>query len=336
MRDEVISLDKHAIIVGAGPCGLSAAIELERVGISCTIIERGNIVDAIYRYPTHQTFFSSATLLEIGDIPFICKDLKPHRQDALVYYREVVSRTGLVVKPFETVESVDRRADKFIVRSRHDRHGVTERLADFVVLATGYYGRPRKLDVPGEELPHVTHYFKEAHPFYRQHVTVIGGKNSAVDAAIELEKAGAYVTVLYRGDGYSPSVKPWVLPAFDSLVRHEKVRLELEAEIIRIEQDHVVYRQHGEEKRVATDHVLAMTGYLPDHGLFSAAGVLVDDETGVPQFDEATYETNVDNLFIAGVVAAGNDANKIFIENGRFHGQAIAEALRERIGVTSS
>lgn len=336
MSDEVISLKKQAIIVGAGPCGLSAAIELERIGISCTVIEQGNIVDAIYRYPTHQTFFSSANLLEIGDIPFICKDLKPRRQDALVYYREVVSRTGLVIKPFETVESVEQFDDKFTVRSRHERHGVVEREADFVVLATGYYGRPRKLDVPGEELPHVAHYFKEAHPFYRQHVTVIGGKNSAVDAAIELEKAGAYVTVLYRGNGYSPSVKPWVLPAFDSLVRHEKVKLELETEIVRIEPNHVIYRQHGEEKRIVADHVLAMTGYLPDHALFSQSGVGIDEETGVPTFDEETYETNVKGLFIAGVVAAGNDANKIFIENGRFHGQAIANTLRDRIGVTST
>ncbi|MEW8966240.1 YpdA family putative bacillithiol disulfide reductase [Exiguobacterium alkaliphilum] len=335
MRDEVISLKKQAIIVGAGPCGLSAAIELERIGISCTVIERGNIVDAIYHYPTHQTFFSSANLLEIGDIPFICKDLKPRRQDALVYYREVVSRMNLDVKPFETVTSIDKEDGRFTVTSHHERHGTTVRTADYVVLATGYYGRPRNLDVPGEELPHVSHYFKEAHPYYRQRVIVIGGKNSAVDAAIELEKAGAHVTVLYRGDGYSPSVKPWVLPAFDSLVRHEKVRYELETEIVRIETDRVVYRQHGVEKSVAADHVLAMTGYLPDYGLFAESGVTIDDETGVPSFDEDTYETNVEGLFIAGVVAAGNDANKIFIENGRFHGKAIAETLRERNGVTS-
>lgn len=334
MREEVISLKKQAIIVGAGPCGLSAAIELERIGISCTVIERGNIVDAIYHYPTHQTFFSSANLLEIGDIPFICKDLKPRRQDALVYYREVVSRTNLNVKPFETVTAIDKEDGRFTVTSHHERQGTTVRTADYVVLATGYYGRPRHLNVPGEELSHVSHYFKEAHPFYRQHVTVIGGKNSAVDAAIELEKAGAFVTVLYRGDGYSPSVKPWVLPAFDSLVRHEKVRYELETEIVRIETDRVVYQQHGIEKSVKADHVLAMTGYLPDHGLFSESGVTIDEETGVPSFDEDTYETNVEGLFIAGVVAAGNDANKIFIENGRFHGKAIAETLRERNGVT--
>lgn len=334
MGFEVIPLKKHAIVVGAGPCGLSAAIELERVGISCTIIERGNIVDAIYRYPTHQTFFSSANLLEIGDIPFICKDLKPRRQDALVYYREVVSRTGLDVKPFETVESVEKMNGQFLVTSRHERHGLSVREADYVILATGYYGRPRTLDVPGEELPHVSHYFKEAHPYYKQHVTVIGGKNSAVDAAIELEKAGAYVTVLYRGSEYSPSVKPWVLPTFDSLVRHEKVRMEFDATIARIEDDHVVYVQDGIEKRVHADHVLAMTGYKPDHNLFSDAGIHIDEETGVPSFDEETFETNVDNLFIAGVVAAGNDANKIFIENGRFHGKAIANALTNRIQVT--
>lgn len=333
MGKEVISLNKQAIIVGAGPCGLSAAIELENVGITCTILERGNIVDAIYRYPTHQTFFSSANLLEIGDVPFICKELKPRRQDALVYYREVVTRKGLDVKPFETVERVEKSDGKFLVTSRHERHGVSVREADYVILATGYYGRPRKLDVPGEELPHVSHYFEEAHPYYRQHVTVIGGKNSAVDAAIELEKAGAYVTVLYRGSEYSPSVKPWVLPTFDSLVRHEKVRMEFNATIERIDLDEVVYRQNGEEKRVHTDHVLAMTGYQPDHNLFAEAGIEIDEDTGVPSFDEETYETNVENLFIAGVVAAGNDANKIFIENGRFHGRAIAQALTDRVRI---
>lgn len=333
MGKEVISLNKQAIIVGAGPCGLSAAIELENVGITCTILERGNIVDAIYRYPTHQTFFSSANLLEIGDVPFICKELKPRRQDALVYYREVVTRKGLDVKPFETVERVEKSDGKFLVTSRHERHGVSVREADYVILATGYYGRPRKLDVPGEELPHVSHYFEEAHPYYRQHVTVIGGKNSAVDAAIELEKAGAYVTVLYRGAEYSPSVKPWVLPTFDSLVRHEKVRMEFNATIERIDLDEVVYRQNGEEKRVHTDHVLAMTGYQPDHNLFAEAGIEIDEDTGVPSFDEETYETNVENLFIAGVVAAGNDANKIFIENGRFHGRAIAQALTDRVRI---
>lgn len=326
-----MELKKQAIIVGAGPCGLSAAIELERVGITCTIIERGNIVDAIYRYPTHQTFFSSANLLEIGDIPFICKDLKPRRQDALVYYREVVSRLNLVVKPFETVERVEKVNGRFIVTSYHERHGAIVREADYVILATGYYGRPRQLGVPGEELPHVSHYFKEAHPFYQQHVTVIGGKNSAVDAAIELEKAGAFVTVLYRGEAYSSSVKPWVLPTFDSLVRHEKVRLEFDATIERIERDHVVYHQAGTKKRIHADFVLAMTGYQPDHHLFSDAGITVDEETGVPTYDEETFETNVEGLFIAGVVAAGDDANKIFIENGRFHGKAIADSLTQRV-----
>ncbi|MDA5559971.1 YpdA family putative bacillithiol disulfide reductase [Exiguobacterium sp. MMG028] len=326
-------MNKQAIIVGAGPCGLSAAIELEKIGVSCTIIERGNIVDAIYRYPTHQTFFSSANLLEIGDIPFICKDLKPRRQDALVYYREVVTRTGLNVHPFETVESVEKIDKRFVVTSRHERRGEIVREADYVILATGYYGRPRMLDVPGEELPHVHHYFHEAHPYYRQHVTIIGGKNSAVDAAIELEKAGAYVTVLYRGDSYSPSVKPWVLPNFDSLVRHEKVRMEFEATIDHITEDGVYYHQHGEKKHVYADHVLAMTGYQPDHHLFENAGITIDQESGVPTFDEETFETNVEHLFIAGVVAAGNDANKIFIENGRFHGKAIADTIANRIKV---
>ncbi len=318
------------IVIGAGPCGLSAAIEMQDRGLSVEVIEKGNIVEAIYQYPTHQTFFSSSEKLEIGGVPFINKELKPKRQDALVYYREVVRRKEVIVRPFETVQHVARIDGGFNVTSLRNQQVVT-REAKSVVLATGYYGLPNKMNVPGEELPHVFHYFKEGHPFYGQDVVVIGGKNSSVDAAIELEKAGARVTMLYRGESYSPSIKPWVLPNFESLVRAEKVTMVFDATIEEITNAEVLYSVHGEQLAVKADFVFAMTGYTPDIGLFADAGIEIDSETGIPVFDEATMESNIDGIYIAGVVAAGYDANKIFIENGRFHGELIADSLLYRL-----
>ncbi|MDQ6467078.1 YpdA family putative bacillithiol disulfide reductase [Exiguobacterium acetylicum] len=318
------------IVIGAGPCGLSAAIEMQDRGLDVEVLEKGNIVEAIYRYPTHQTFFSSSEKLEIGGVPFINKELKPRRLDALVYYREVVKRKQLTIRPFETVEHIERQADRFIIHS--ERSGVKkQREARSVVLATGYYGLPNRMDVPGETLPHVSHYFTEGHPYFDQDVVVIGGKNSSVDAAIELEKAGARVTVLYRGPEYSPSIKPWVLPNFESLVRSEKVKMVFDAMIEEITDQEVVYRVEGNKRTVRADFVFAMTGYTPDVGLFADAGIAIDLKTGVPSHDEETMESNVPGIYIAGVVAAGYDANKIFIENGRFHGANIANHLVERL-----
>ena len=318
------------IIIGAGPCGLSAAIEMQDRGLSVEVIEKGNIVEAIYQYPTHQTFFSSSEKLEIGGVPFINKELKPKRQDALVYYREVVKRKQITIRPFETVQHIKKIEDGFKVSSIRSEEEVT-REARAIVLATGYYGIPNKMNVPGEELPHVFHYFKEGHPFYGQEVVVIGGKNSSVDAAIELEKAGAHVTLLYRGEAYSPSIKPWVLPNFEALVRAEKVKMVFDATIDSITSTHVHYKEQGEATAIKADFVFAMTGYTPDVGLFADAGVVIDGETGIPDFDEETMESNVPGIYIAGVVAAGYDANKIFIENGRFHGELIAANLAERL-----
>lgn len=318
------------IIIGAGPCGLSAAIEMQDRGLSVEVIEKGNIVEAIYQYPTHQTFFSSSEKLEIGGVPFINKELKPRRQDALVYYREVVRRKEITIRPFETVQHVRPIRDGFDVTSIRNGQTVT-REARSIVLATGYYGLPNKMNVPGEELPHVFHYFKEGHPFYGQEVVVVGGKNSSVDAAIELEKAGARVTMLYRGETYSPSIKPWVLPNFEALVRAEKVKMIFDATIEEITETNVVYSIGDEQLTVKADFVFAMTGYTPDVGLFADAGIEIDPETGIPVFDETTMESNVAGIYIAGVVAAGYDANKIFIENGRFHGAMIADDLVRRL-----
>ncbi|XJZ26068.1 YpdA family putative bacillithiol disulfide reductase [Bacillota bacterium Lsc_1132] len=316
---------EDVIIIGAGPCGMAAAITLQEIGKNPLIIEKGNIVNAIYNYPTHQTFFSTSEKLEIGNVPFVTETYKPKRNQALVYYREVALRKQLRIHAYEKVTKVEKKEDFFEVIT--DKEIYT---ASYVVIATGYYDHPNYMGVPGEDLPKVSHYFKEAHPYFDKDVCVIGGKNSSVDAAIELVKAGARVTVLYRGSSYSSSIKPWILPEFESLVRSGKILMEFSAEVKQINEDSVVYTKDGEQKVIANDFVFAMTGYHPDHPFLKKMGILIDEETGRPVYNNETMETNIEGIFIAGVIAAGNNANEIFIENGRFHGGQIANAIAEK------
>ncbi|EOP56826.1 thioredoxin reductase [Bacillus cereus VD136] len=319
-----------AIIIGGGPCGLAAAISLQQQGINPLVIEKGNIVNAIYHYPTHQTFFSSSEKLEIGDVAFITENRKPVRNQALAYYREVVKRKGVRVNAFERVEQVQKDGDFFRV-STTKRDGNTETYAaKYIVVATGYYDNPNYMNVPGEKLEKVSHYFKEGHPYFDRDVVVIGGKNSSVDAALELVKAGARVTVLYRGGEYSQSIKPWILPEFEALVRNGTIQMQFHAHVKEITEHTLTYTSNGESFTIQNDFVFAMTGYHPDHSFLTKIGVEIDKETGRPMYTEETMETNVENIFIAGVIAAGNNANEIFIENGRFHGGAITQTVVSR------
>ncbi|MBI5972527.1 bacillithiol disulfide reductase [Staphylococcus caledonicus] len=314
----------ESIIIGGGPCGLSAAIEQKKKGIKTLVIEKGNVVDAIYKYPTHQTFFSSSDKLSIGDIPFIVEESKPHRNQALVYYREVVKHHNLNVNAFEEVLTVKKIDNKFTITTTKDVYE-----CKFLTVATGYYGQHNTLEVKGAELPKVQHYFKEAHPYFNQNVTVIGGKNSAVDAALELEKAGANVTVLYRGDRYSAAIKPWILPNFESLVNHEKITMEFNANVTEITENSVFYEKNGKVIEIPNDHVFAMIGYHPDYDFLKSIGIEINtNEFGTaPVHNKETFETNVENCYIAGVIAAGNDNNSIFIENGKYHGGIITQSI---------
>ncbi|MFK8793404.1 YpdA family putative bacillithiol disulfide reductase [Planococcus plakortidis] len=312
------------IIVGGGPCGLSAAIEIQKLGLHPVIIEKGNIVNAIYHYPTHQTFFSSSEKLAIGDVPFITEERKPKRNHALVYYREVVKRHALDVRAYEMALSIE-RSDSFLVKTSKNEYK-----AKYVVVATGYYDHPNKLDVPGADLSKVMHYFKEGHPYFDRDVLVIGGKNSAVDAALELHKAGSRVTVSYHGTSYSKSVKPWILPEFDGLVRQGEITMLFDSIIDEIRDGEVELTVNDTKETLPNDFVFAMIGYHPDHRFLQQMGIGIDAASGRPSFDEGTMETNIENLFIAGVIAAGNNANEIFIENGRFHGRQIAAAIAEK------
>ncbi|GAA0368274.1 YpdA family putative bacillithiol disulfide reductase [Bacillus horti] len=375
-------IHENILIIGAGPCGLAAAIALQEQGFEPLVIDKGNVVHTLSRYPTHQTFFSSAEKLEIGGLPFTIEQRKPNRSQALAYYREVAKRKKIRIQPYVEVLSIvptattesgsmpkindvtdlgtskESEEQKIEQGKMGEKEKIGQQIAtsssakplfqvhghsqdkqdvyytaNYVILATGYYDNPNLMCIPGEELNKVFHYFHEAHPFYDQHVTVIGGKNSAVDAALELEKVGAHVTVLYRGETYSSSVKPWILPEFDALVRHGKVAMEFGAEVIEIKEKELSYKINGEVKTIANDFVFAMTGYHPDHAFLHKLGVGTDSETGRPHFAEETMETNVPNVFIAGVIAAGNNANEIFIENGRFHGELIAKEIANREGM---
>lgn len=318
-------IKEDIIIVGGGPCGLAAAIALKKINKNPLVIEKGNIVNAVYHYPTHQTFFSTSEKLEIGNIPFVTEEYKPKRNQALVYYREVVKRENVRVNAYEKVLSVEKQEDgNFKIHTDKDIYRCSQ-----VVIATGYYDHPNYMNVPGEDLPKVFHYFKEAHPYFDKDVVVVGGKNSSVDATIELVKAGARVTVIYRGTSFSSSIKPWILPEFESLIRNGIVKMEFNAHMKEITPEQVIYEKEGKTIEIVNDFVFAMTGYHPDHGFLKKMGVEIDDETGRPIFDPETMETNIEGIFIAGVIAAGNNANEIFIENGRFHGEQIAKALKK-------
>lgn len=318
---------EKVIIIGGGPCGLSCALELKKVGIDSLIVEKGNVVNSIYHYPTHQTFFSSSDRLEIGGIPFITENKKPVRNQALAYYREVAWRKKLRINSFEEVIDVKRNGEFFDLVSVTSLNKKNYYRAENVIIATGYYGQPNYLHIPGEDLDKVMHYFKEAHPYFNKDVVVIGGKNSAVDATLELHKAGARITVLYRGSEYSKSIKPWILPEFESLVRNNRIKMYFNAEVKEIDEKAVYFVKNGQEQKIKNDFVFAMTGYRPDVEFMKKIGININENNGKPQYQPETYETNIPGIYIAGVVASGFNNNEIFIENGRYHGEAIAKAI---------
>jgi len=319
---------EKVVVIGAGPCGLSAAVELKRIGFYPLVIEKHNVVHSIYRYPTYMKFFSTPDLLEIGGIPFTTPNDKPTRLEALHYYRTVAMREELRIRCYEEAVRIGRVETGFVVETV-DRTGVRRSYAaENVVVATGYFDSPNLLGIPGEDLPNVTHYYKEAHPYSFMRVAVIGGNNSAVDAALDLLQVGARVTMIYRGTPETQNVKPWVRPLFESMVRKGKIEMMYRSRVTAIFPDRIdVVLEDGSTRTIEIDFVLALTGFRPDRTMMKEVGVMVDDETGIPAYDPETMETNVPGLYVAGVVAAGRNANEIFIENGRFHGVKIAAHL---------
>ncbi|WP_340023967.1 YpdA family putative bacillithiol disulfide reductase [Paenibacillus sp. FSL K6-1096] len=320
---------KDVIIIGAGPCGLSAAIECQRQGLSSLIIEKNFIVHSIYLYPTNMQFFSTAPLLEIGDVPFTSPNDKPYRHEALVYYRRAAAQHQLDIASYEEALSVEPQEDgTFLIHTVNKRGEEQTRSARNVVISTGYFDQPNLIGIPGEELPKVTHYFGEAHPYTGMKVTVIGGSNSAVDAALELIRVGAKVDMVYRGSSISDNIKPWVRPVFESMVQKGSITLHLESRVTGITPASVtVTAGSGETRELDNDFVLAMTGFRPSRALLSSAGVLMDDSLDKPAFNPSTMESNIPGIYVAGVIASGRNANEVFIESGRGHGKLIADHI---------
>ena len=315
------------LIVGAGPCGLAAAISAQQAGLSTLVVDGGVVCSTITHYPTYVRFFSTAEKLALGGLPFVVAAEKPTRRDALAYYREVVKYFDIPVRQYERVNAIERGPNGFIVRSSSRNHGERVTEAKHVVVATGYFGSPNYLKVPGEDLPHVTHVYREGHEAFDQTVVVVGGGNSAAEAALDLWRSGARVTLVHFGPTFDKKIKPWVLPDFLNREKEGSIAAKWDSRVTRIERDAVVIDSPRGEERLAADMVYVMTGFAPNTQLLREAGVPIDATSGIPRHNPDTLETSVSGLFIAGVVVAGFDANKVFIENGRYHGDKIVARI---------
>jgi thioredoxin reductase (NADPH) len=325
--------DVDVLIVGAGPCGLAASIAAQRAGLRAVVIESEVVVSTIAHYPTYVRFFSTAEKLGIGDLPFVVATEKPTRRDALAYYRQAVNHFAIPVRQYERVTAIERARDELVVHSR-TRAGTERRTnAGAVIVATGYFGSPNRIGVPGENLPHVTHIYREGHEAFQQRVVVVGGGNSAAEAALDLWRSGAHVTLVHFGPTFDKKIKPWVLPDFQNRAKEGSIHVRWNSRVTSIDTESVCIHRTGDgdqSERLPASLVYLMTGFAPNMELLEQVGVPIHPATGIPEHDPETLETTIPGVFIAGVVVAGFDANKVFIENGRYHGDRIVARLLGR------
>ena len=315
------------LIVGGGPCGLAASISAQRAGLTTQILEAHSVVSTITQYPTYVQFFSTAEKLSLGGLPFVVPTAKPTRRDGLAYYRAVVKYFNIPIRQYERVTSIEPSGEGFVVHSDSRAEGERRTEARAVIVATGYFGSPNYLGVPGEDLPHVAHVYREGHEAFDQDVVVVGGGNSAAEAALDLWRDGARVTLVHFGPTFDKKIKPWVGPDFLNREKEGSIKTRWESRVKSIERGAVTLASPRGEERLKADLVYVMTGFAPNMDLLRQVGVPIDPRTGIPSHNPDTLETTVPNLFIAGVVVAGFDANKVFIENGRFHGDQIVARL---------
>ncbi len=319
------------VIVGAGPTGLATAIECQKAGLSLLAIEKGCLVNSLSNYPTEMIFFTTPELLEIGDIPMTSLREKPNRVEALKYYRRVAEHYKLPVRLYERVERIEGADGEFLVHSqtRHGERRLT--IGRKLVLACGYYDLPNPLNVPGEELGKVQHYYREAHPFFDSDVLIVGGKNSAAIAALDLYRHGARVTLVHRGAALHRNIKYWIMPDIENRIKSEEIRAYFNTTVQEIQEDRVLISAPAGEQWIKNDFVLAMTGYHPDFDLQKSVGIHIDKDSGRPECNPETLETNAPGVYLAGVLVAGTHTNEIFIENGRFHGRQIAADIARKV-----
>ena len=313
------------LVIGGGPCGLACAIATEKVGLSTLVVEKGAIAESIRKYPRQMTFFSTPENIAIGGLPFPTVQAKASRTEALEFYRLAADFYQLDLQLFTTVTEARREKDRFLVKTNTGETFA----ARFLVLATGYFDFPRPLAIPGMDLPQVSRYYDEAHPYARRRVTIIGGGNSATEAALDLYRHGAEVTLLVRETGMKPTVKYWLTQDIQNRIRDGKIRLITEVETTQITPQAVHYREiaSGNTHKLPTDAVLALIGYLPDTSLFSQLSIPFDQESLIPKYDPETFATPITGLYLSGTVVAGVHTEKVFIENGRLHGAAIAKDI---------
>jgi thioredoxin reductase (NADPH) len=321
------------LVIGAGPTGLACAIEAQRAGFSAVLVDKGCLCNSLFHYPAHMTFFTTPELLEIGDMPFSSPNQKPTRSEALEYYRKVAEHYRLDIRQYQKVERVTGSDGSFAVHTM-DRFGrAVTHLARKIVLATGYYDLPNYLGIPGEDLPKVAHYYHEPHPYFGLEVLVIGGKNSAAIAALDLWRHGARVTLVHRGPEMHRHVKYWILPDINNRIKNGEIAAYFDSSVTGIAEDEVTLATPKGSVTLANHFVFALTGYHPDFSFIEALGVKLDESNArCPMCDPASLESNVPGIYLAGVIVAGERTNEIFIENGRFHGRLIAEDLKRKLG----
>ena len=332
------------LVIGAGPTGMACAIEAQRAGFRSVLVDKGCLCNSLFHYPAHMTFFTTSELLEIGDIPFPSTHAKPTRDEALEYYRKVAMFYKLDIRAYQRVEQVTGEDLNFAVRTRDEFGRGRTYTTRKVVVATGYYDRPNLMNIPGEDLPKVHHYYNDPHPFYGLDVVVIGGKNSAAIAALELWRHGARVTVVYRGPAMQPHIKYWILPDIENRIKNGQITAYFNTTVTRIDPDTVTLstpvpalsrllprRQDAGTRVIKNQTVFAMTGYLPDFEFLRSIGVRITGEDRRPFCDSRSLESNVPGLYLAGVIVAGDSTHEIFIENGRFHGRQIADDLKLKL-----
>jgi thioredoxin reductase (NADPH) len=323
------------LIIGAGPIGLEAAIRAKRAGLDYLVLEKGAVVQAMVNYPTYMLFFTTSERLEIGSHPLVTSIDKPTRKEALDYYRKVVHNEGLELKTFHEVTAIKRLAEGFETTAQNDKGQTISFKSRFVALATGYFDNPKYLNIPGEDLPNVNHYYTEAHPFYKRNVTIIGAGSSAADAALDLYKAGANVTMVHRGDSFRFSLKYWVKPNLENRVKEGSIKVHFNSVVKEITSDAVIIDKQGELISIPTDQTFALTGYYASTKLLEQVGVAIKSEDYSAQLDETTFETNVPGFFVIGSAGYGTRTSDVFIENGLVHAEKAVKEILRRLETTA-
>ena len=320
------------LIVGAGPTGLACAIEAHKAGFKSLILDKGCLVNSIYNYPTNMVFFTTPELLEIGDVPFTTSLVKPTRQEALEYYRRCAEHYQLHICQYQWVKTITGQDGDFRVTATDRNDQIHDYRARKIVVATGFYDLPNQIGIPGEERRKVFHYYREPHPYFDSDVVIIGGKNSAAEAALDLWRHGARVTIVHRGAQLHPHVKYWVRPDIENRIKAGEVTAYFKSVVEEIGPDFVAVKTPDGPVRLKNNFVFALTGYHPDYDFLRSVGIELSSEQYRPVCDPETLESNVPGIYVAGVIVAGSRTNEIFIENGRFHGKLIAQHLRQKLG----